>query len=372
MPKQYTVSKILPFPKREIADPSICEKIWNLWGFKKKFIILSGPPGVGKTHTAEDFVYQNIEQQTTPHAQEDLKLSNLFPDFQQKIYTNDEIDDVIRSKKITFVWGFLVLHPQYTYEDLVRGYKVFSGDKGATLEVREGILAFLSRVIERIEAFDDAEGIKGILILDEINRAPIAQIFGEAIYGLDRRGVSVTTPYQLRDVGSDMIIPPSLLLIGTMNSIDRATAGFDFAMRRRFSNVLVKPSITAIQAVWSKLAAPYSGIGPKLFSVIQDLIAESHCLGTVPSEELVLGHAYFMPPSELLEDPEKSIQWLEYSYFYQILPTLQDYAEQGLIEFNKGYLQKVPFGDYLEGHRDLSHEDSITISKEFKGFFNVE
>jgi hypothetical protein len=367
-----TLTKVYPFPKRNIADPDICNKIDILWKNNKDFLILSGPPGVGKTRSAEDYIYKNLESGSSAISAEASRIDELFPDFRSKVYKSSEIAAKLIESKVRFVWDLVVLHPQYSYEDLIRGYKVFSSESGATLKVREGVLGFISRVITELEAIHGKQiAPYGVLILDEINRAPIGQLFGEAIYALDRRGAKTTTPYELDDNGCSLIIPNSLLILGTMNSIDRATSGFDFALRRRFANIMVNPSVKAVEEAWNDAPSTISRIGSELFDLCKKLVLDSQQIGTIPKDELVLGHAYFIPPIVQRVDEISYMKWMVISYMYQILPTLLDYEEQGLIEFPKELASKLPFGDILLGIKDMYHVEESQIELEFLEYFNV-
>lgn len=80
------------------------------------------------------------------------------------------------------------------------------------------------------------------LVIDEINRAESSRVFGELLTLLEinkREGMPEEKQAWLPYSKSSFTVPPSLSIIGTMNTVDRSLTALDFAMRRRFDFVLV-------------------------------------------------------------------------------------------------------------------------------------
>ncbi|XZO04863.1 MAG: McrB family protein [Microcoleus sp.] len=116
---------------------------------RKGQTIIQGPPGTGKTFLAQ-------------------KLA------QHLVGGGDGFSDIIQ------------FHPAYTYEDFIQGIRPQSQDGQLTYPIVPG--RFLE-FCEKAEVCEDT----CVLIIDEINRANLSQVFGELMYLLDDRDRTVNT-----------------------------------------------------------------------------------------------------------------------------------------------------------------------------------
>ena len=80
-------------------------------------------------------------------------------------------------------------HPSYAYEDFFEGLRPVSAEGGVSYAVMPGPLSLLAEAAQA----DPAHPY--VLIIDEVNRADIAKVFGELYYLLEYRGDKINLQY---------------------------------------------------------------------------------------------------------------------------------------------------------------------------------
>lgn len=98
-----------------------------------------------------------------------------------------------------------------------------------------------------------------MLIVDEINRANLARVFGELMYLLE---------YREREIplagGRHFAIPKNVRIIGTMNTADRSIALVDHALRRRFAFLALYPNYDVLRQYHQRSGFVIEGLIHKL------------------------------------------------------------------------------------------------------------
>jgi 5-methylcytosine-specific restriction protein B len=138
-------------------------------------------------------------------------------------------------------WEVVQFHPAYSYEDFIQGIRPQSQNGALTYPLVPG------RFLEFCEKANSCQGLC-VLIIDEINRANLAQVFGELMYLLEYRDKKI------RLAGSSELfsIPKNVRIIGTMNTADRSIALVDHALRRRFAFIELRPNYQVLRRYHEK------------------------------------------------------------------------------------------------------------------------
>ena len=239
----------------------------------KMNIILQGAPGVGKTYAAKRLAYSMMG-----------------------------VKDTSRVEMVQF-------HQSYSYEDFIEGYR----PSGSGFELVKGAFYSFCK-----KAADDQEN-DYFFIIDEINRGNLSTIFGELFMLIesDKRGPE--NKLQLLYSHELFCVPANVHIIGMMNTADRSLAMLDYALRRRFAFVELRPAFDS-----DGFRDYCAGLGnPRFEALVREVvalnkeIAEDESLG----DGFCIGHSYFcnMDADSCTDAALASI------VDYELIPMLKEY-----------------------------------------------
>lgn len=234
---------------------------------KRRFVVLQGAPGTGKT-----------------------RLAKLIP----------SDDDIVY---------FTQFHAETTYSDFVYGI---------IPDVKEDNLKYAGRAGVFVQAINEArkpenQNKKVYLIIDEINRANLSNVLGPSFYLFEPTMTSHNVKIEVCPGLELDKLPENLYVIATMNTADRSLAVVDFALRRRFAWYTIFPH--EISADSGKYFCKDE------FNAISDIFEQY-----ASDEELNLqpGHAYF-----IISDTDHSE--IDSRLKYEIMPLIKEYLLDGML-----------------------------------------
>lgn len=239
---------------------------------RKGQIILQGPPGTGKT-----FIAKQLAEHFTRG--------------------KDGFSEIIQ------------FHPSYSYEDFIQGIRPRTENGQLTYDLVPG--RFLE-FCKNAEAYDDI----CVLIIDEINRANLSNVFGELMYLLEYRDQEIN----LAGSNESFKIPENVRIIGTMNTADRSIALVDHALRRRFAFIKIAPNYTILKRYHQDNEINFSI--DQLIEVLQDI----NKIINDPNYEI--GISFFMIPDikyNLQDIWEMEIEPYLEEYFYNGLNKIEEF-----------------------------------------------
>ncbi|KAF0128489.1 MAG: ATPase [Bacteroidetes bacterium] len=287
------------------------------------------------------------------------KISQAFPDLTEVTNIHLQFRAVIGGSNSSAYWAVLnAIRKQDGAGEPVETRKV--SEIEYAYDDKKEIIASLKN-----DDYKNENPKKFVLIIDEINRGNVSQIFGELITLIeaDKRlgkneSLKAILPYSKECFG----VPCNIYMIGTMNTADRSVEALDAALRRRFSFTPMNPQPEL-------LVATADGINlPEILRILNTR------LSILKDNDHTIGHAWLWDVSNVDE--------LKIVYSDKILPLLQeyfynDYEKLGLvlgdaffkphIQINSDIFASFSGGDGLAGQYDQSWQyvlksaDELTI-----------
>ena len=206
-----------------------------------------------------------------------------------------------------------------------------------------------------------------VIIIDEINRGNVSQIFGELITLIeeDKREKTVKNDDDLSEAlrvklpysKSDFSVPDNLYIIGTMNTADRSVEALDSALRRRFVFEEMTPQPDKIPEIRKK-----KGLSEKIGNIDLNILLSTinNRIEKLLDRDHTIGHSYFLSC--------KGIEDLKNTFYKNIIPLLQeyfygDYAKIGLV-LGTGFVKvkndkDVTFAEFEHESLDIFNDRKI-------------
>ncbi len=294
--------------------------------------ILFGPPGTGKTYNTVN-----------------MALDIVCPEGSQ--WEKEPRDKARKEYQIMLDAGqivFVTFHQSMSYEDFIEGIKPKTKDGKITYEVKNGIFKELCAKAKK-------DKLKNyVMIIDEINRGNVANIFGELISLIEddkRLGAREELRAELPYSHTIFSVPKNVYIIGTMNTADRSVEALDSALRRRFTFKEMMPKSELV---------PEENYVRNIFEIINQRIE------VLKDREHQIGHSYFMGV--------KNNEDLKAVFYDKIIPLLQEYFygdyEKIQLVLGEGFVKKeseiVKFAGDKGGDFDVSEVYRIVPKDECK------
>lgn len=255
------------------ASQDIQQDVQNLLD-QRRFVVLQGAPGVGKTYTA-------------------IQISNSI-NYQKTFFTQ--------------------FHAATSYSEFVAGIQpLLHSASSANDTPTSNSLQFhevKGTLAEAIEYAASHPEEKVLLIIDEINRANLSNVLGPVFYLFEP---NAQTPNFTIQIGRQKYnkLPDNLHVLATMNTADRSLAVVDFALRRRFAWYTITP-----QAYKAPQGRQFMD---KDFREMADIFQK---YATDLELDLQPGPSYFDVD---VADPDSFRKKLQ----YELMPLIKEYLEQG-------------------------------------------
>lgn len=299
-------------------------------------MIFQGPPGTSKTFDSKRFVLEQLNPEAPAFAEEFPTQEAISRDLLVfKLSETDYAHPKESARLTTGGWDLVQFHPSYGYEDFIRGIEVTTNNGSPVYTSVNRILGKIAEFSRLASSACPDNPPKFYLIIDEINRANLATVFGELIYGLEYRNSGVSTPYEVVDRvagGStkDIVLGKNLFIIGTMNTADKSIDSLDYAIRRRFIFIDSPANRDIVKSCYQYVSGnnDENSIELLLFDSVQALFEDERFFNSeYQKSDVRIGHTYF------LRDRSTEYELATKQHFvYQVVPILREYVKDGILD----------------------------------------
>ena len=163
-------------------------------------------------------------------------LQNKLDDYQLAIHSQFQ-PNYLQPKLERF--SFVSFHQAYGYEEFVEGIRPHIADNGQmSYRIESGAFLRLCQQAKQDPSHRYA------MLIDEINRANVARVFGELMSLIEptkRAGQTDSLSVNLAYSRQPFSVPSNVDIYSTMNSQDHSLSPLDMAFRRRFEFIECRP-----------------------------------------------------------------------------------------------------------------------------------
>lgn len=125
-------------------------------------------------------------------------------------------------------YSFVQFHASYQYEDFMVGYS----------PTETGFEEKVGPFLKLVEAARKDPDHTYVLVIDELSRADVGRVFGEALTYVERSKREL--PFLIAN-GREIKVPSNFVILATMNPFDRGVDEVDAAFERRFAKISMEP-----------------------------------------------------------------------------------------------------------------------------------
>lgn len=233
-------------------------------------------------------------------------LQNKLDDYQAAIHSQFQ-PSYLQPKLERF--SFVSFHQAYGYEEFVEGIRPHIADNGKmSYRVESGAFLRLCQQAKHDPSHRYA------MLIDEINRANVARVFGELMSLIEptkRAGQTDSLSVNLAYSRQPFSVPSNVDIYATMNSQDHSLAPLDMAFRRRFEFIECRPQPQLLGKVMA------NGIEidlAKLLTALNERISQNL------AKDSQLGHSFLWGID--------SLQALSAAFSHSIIPQVAQACQQ--------------------------------------------